>query len=152
SSALTDAGEHRHAAVIAGDPGDQLLNEYRHAHPGAAAQDDISALNLRCQQIDDFNPRLQHLGAVLKLIDPRLATMNDPVFLGVELLAFVKVQALAHRVEHAAERLIADGNLNGFTGVDDFAAAHDTVGGTQADRSHETIAEVLGNFQRQGFF
>src|SRR5699024_1509738 len=54
--------------------------------------------------------------------------------------------------EHAAERLIANGNLNRLPCVHDFAAAHDTIGRTQADCTHEAIAEVLSNFQRQGFF
>src|SRR5699024_12062588 len=140
SGALTDAGGQRTTTVITGDPGDHFLNEYRLADAGADEQTDLAALNIRCQQIDDLNARLEHLGLGFKLIERGRASMNAPVFLGVELLAFIKVQALTHRVEHAAERLIANGNLNRLPCVHDFAAAHDTV------RSEEHTSELQSRF------
>ena len=47
TGALADAGEHRHATVVCGDPVDHLLDEHGLADAGAAEQADLAALHVR---------------------------------------------------------------------------------------------------------
>src|SRR5699024_3862318 len=123
-----------------GDTGDHLLNQHRLTDSGTAEQPDFASLYVGSQKIDDLNPGLEHLGFRFELVEGRRIAVNPPVLLSRELFALVEVQALAHRIEYAAQRFIADRNLNGFAGVDDFAAAYDTVGRTQANGTHQPVA------------
>ena len=60
TGALPDPGEHRHTAVLVGDPADHLLDENRLAHPGAAEKADLPTLHVRLEQVDDLDARLEH--------------------------------------------------------------------------------------------
>src|SRR3546814_13665748 len=53
--ALTDAGEHRGAAVALGDIVDQFLDQHGLADAGAAEQADLAALGVGREQIDDLD-------------------------------------------------------------------------------------------------
>ena len=61
AGALAHAGEHRQAAVLLGDVVDQLLDQHRLAHAGAAEQADLAALHVRGQQIDHLDAGLEDL-------------------------------------------------------------------------------------------
>ena len=60
--ALAHAGEHRQAAVLRGDVVDQLLDQHRLAHAGAAEEADLAALHVRREQVDDLDAGLEDLG------------------------------------------------------------------------------------------
>ena len=55
AGALAHAGEHRVAAMRLGDVVDELLDEHRLAHAGAAEQADLAALGVGRQQVDDLD-------------------------------------------------------------------------------------------------
>ena len=57
---LADAGEHRVAAVGAGDAGDQLGEDHRLAQAGPAEQAGLAAADERRQQVDHLDARLEH--------------------------------------------------------------------------------------------
>ena len=61
AGALAHAGEHRQAAVLLRDVVDQLLDQHRLAHAGAAEQADLAALDVRGQQIDHLDAGLEDL-------------------------------------------------------------------------------------------
>ncbi len=67
TGALAHAGEHRHAAVVLGDPADHLGDEHGLAHAGAAEQADLAAGQVGRQQVDDLDAGLEHLLAGLEL-------------------------------------------------------------------------------------
>src|SRR3712207_8381764 len=52
---LTDAGEHRHTAVVLRDARDHLLDQHGLADAGAAEQADLPAQDVRCEQVDDLD-------------------------------------------------------------------------------------------------
>ncbi len=58
---LADAGKDRVAAVVLGDVVDQLHDDDRLAHTGAAKQADLAALQKGLDQIDDLDAGLEHL-------------------------------------------------------------------------------------------
>src|SRR3546814_6621177 len=60
--ALSDAGEHRIAAVGLGDVVDELLDQHRLANASAAEQTDLAAARVGRQQLDDLDDGDQHLG------------------------------------------------------------------------------------------
>ena len=57
------------------------------------------------------------------------------------------VHRLADDVEHAAERLAADGHGDGAAEVDGLHAAHHAFGGLHGDAAHAAFAELLLDFQ-----
>ena len=59
---FADAGEHRVAAVAAGDAGDQLGEDDRLAQAGPAEQSRLAAADERRQQVDDLDARLEQFG------------------------------------------------------------------------------------------
>src|SRR5580700_5765418 len=61
AGALADTGENRHAAVLRGKVADQLLNDYGLTDARTAEQPDLSAAQVRLQQVDDFDSSLEHL-------------------------------------------------------------------------------------------
>ena len=54
-----DAGEHRVAAVAAGDTSDQLGQNHRLAETGTAEQSRLTTANKRRQQVDNLDPGLK---------------------------------------------------------------------------------------------
>ncbi len=60
--ALAHAAERRQAAVLLGEVVDQLLDDDRLAHAGAAEQADLAAARVGREQVDDLDPGLEHLG------------------------------------------------------------------------------------------
>ena len=61
AGALADAGEHGIATVLLGDVADELLDDDRLAHAGAAEDADLAALGKRSDQVDDLEAGLEDL-------------------------------------------------------------------------------------------
>ena len=101
--ALADAGEHRDAAVLHGDVVDQLLDDDGLADAGAAEQADLAAAQVRLEQVDDLDPRLEHLQLGGLVLERRRVAVNRPVLLGED-RPVRKVDRLAEHVHDAAER------------------------------------------------
>ena len=76
---LADAGEHRVAAVLAGDAGDQLREDDRLAEAGAAEQAGLAAADQRRQQVDDLDAGLEQLGLGRQLGERRRLAVDGPV-------------------------------------------------------------------------
>ena len=68
TGALAHAGEHGHAAVLLGNVVDQLHDQHRLAHAGAAEQADLAALGIGGDQVDDLDAGFQDLGGGLLLL------------------------------------------------------------------------------------
>ena len=59
------------------------------------------------------------------------------------------VHRLADDVHDAAERAVADRNLDRRAGVGHGLAAHETFGRVHRDAAHRDLAEMLGDFEHQ---
>eukprot|EP00053_Salpingoeca_punica_P005891 m.57224 g.57224 ORF g.57224 m.57224 type:complete len:538 (-) comp13441_c0_seq1:14-1627(-) len=145
AGALADAGKHGEATVALGDVVDQLHDEHRLADTGAAKEANLAALGVRGQQVDDLNARDEqlllhaHLGKLGRLlVDGALRRRVDRAAL---------VNGLANDVHNAAQRLLADGDLNGEAGVADTLTTHETLSAVHGNGTHGVLAEVLGDLQ-----
>ena len=76
--ALADAGEHRHAAVLAGEVRDQLLDQHRLADAGAAEEADLAAAHVRGDQVDDLDARLEDLDLRREVLEVRRVAVDRP--------------------------------------------------------------------------
>ena len=106
AGAFADAAEHRHAAVLERDVVDQLLDDDGLADAGAAEQADLAALEVRLDQVDDLDARLEHLQLGGLLRQRRRGAVNRPALLRVDRLVR-EVHRAAEDVQHAAERFRA---------------------------------------------
>ncbi len=128
--------------MLLGEVVDELLDEHRLADARAAEQADLAALCVGGEQVDDLDPRLEHLGGRAEILRSRGVLVDSAPFhtLG-QRSAFV--DGLAEQVEDAPERDLADGDHDRPTRVDHLGAAGESVGRVHRDSAHAVIAEVL---------
>ena len=105
AGALAHAGEHRQAAVLLGDVVDQLLDEHRLPHAGAAEQADLAALHVGGEEVDDLDAGLEQLLGRVELVERRGVAVDGPALAGRHVGALV--DRLAQHVEDPAQRAIA---------------------------------------------
>jgi peptide chain release factor 1 len=134
--------------VVARDAGDHLLDQHGLAHTRAAEQADLAALDVRREQVDDLDAGSEHLGPRLELVQRRGVAVDRPPLLDVQRREG-HVERLTQSVEHVALGDVADRYLDGRAGVDHLGAAHHAIGGLHRDGTHDVVADVLLNFQRQ---
>ena len=142
---LADAGKHRHAAVLDGDVVNQLLNDDGLADTGAAEQADLAALEVRLEQVDDLDARLEHLELGRLALEVRRLAVDGPALCALDRLVG-EVDRLAEDVEHAAERHWSHRHGDRRAGVDGFHPALHAVGRLHRDGPHAPLAEVLLDF------
>ena len=78
AGALAHAGEHREAAVLLGDVVDELLDEHRLAHAGAAEEADLAALHVGREEVDDLDAGLEDLLGRVELVERRGVAVDRP--------------------------------------------------------------------------
>ena len=147
--ALADAREDRDAAVLLGDVVDQLLDQHRLADAGAAEEADLAAADVRRDQVDDLDARLEDLdlrGRARRTPAGRGGSASARASAGGAVLA---VDGLAEDVQDAAERDLADRHRDRRAGVDDVDPAGEAVGRVHRDRAHPVVAEVLLHLRDQ---
>jgi hypothetical protein len=139
---LADTGEDRHATVLHRDVVNELLDDDGLADAGAAEQPDLAAADVRLEQVDDLDPRLEHLQLRRLLLERRRLAVDRPA-LGRLDRAIREVHGLAEHVHHAAERRGADRHRDRRAGVDRLHAALHAVSRLHRDSPHAVLAEVL---------
>ena len=127
--------------MLLGDVVDQLHDEHGLADARAAEQADLAALDVGGDQVDDLDAGLEHLGGAGLLVIGRRVAVDAPFFAGDGLR--LVIDRAAEQVEHAAERLRTDGNLDARAGVERLDAAHHAVGRAHGDAAHRVVAELL---------
>ena len=149
TGALADTGEHRHAAVVLRHATDHLGDEHRLAHPGAAEQPDLAALQVGREQVDDLDAGLEHLGDRLERVEGGGVAVDVPA-LEIVGVAGLGVEGFAPGVPHVTEHLRTDRDADAAAGVAHRGAAAQAVGGLQAHGTHATVAELLGDLGEHG--
>lgn len=145
ASSLSHAGKDGDAGCFNRDVSDELLNQNCFAQSRTAEESDLSTLVKGDHQVDDFQTGLQDLDLGRLLIElGGLAVDGHLANARAQRLAVI--DGLAEKVEHTAEGLFADGNLNGGSGIDRVHAADESVGGGEGDRSDDVVSQVLGDF------
>ena len=142
AGALAHAGEDRYAAVLQGDIVDQLHDDDSLADTSAAEQPDLPAAQIRLEEIDDLDSRLEHLQLGRLVLERRGRAMDRPALRGGD-RAIRKVHRFAEDVHDPAERRGPDRHRDRRAGVDHRHAAAHAVGGLHRDRPHAVLPEVL---------
>ena len=145
--ALADAGEDRHARVLLGDVVDQLLDQHRLPHAGAAEEADLPALDVRRDQVDHLDPGLEDLHRRRELAERRRVTVDRHALHTLE--RGQVVDRLAEHVPDPAEGLLADRDRDRPARVHDVEPAREPVRRVHRNRAHAIVAEVLLHLRDQ---
>ena len=141
AATLADAGEDRDAGMLLGDVPDQLLDDDRLAHAGAAEDADLAALLERADQVDDLEAGLEDLDLGRLLVEGRGAPVDREVDVGDD--RALAVDRVAQDVEDATEGRLADRDGDRGTGVDRVDAAGQAVRRGHGHGPDPVVAEVL---------
>ena len=142
---LADAGEDREAAVTHGDVVDELHDEHRLADAGAAEEAGLAALGVGLEEVDDLDPRLEHLGARGEVHQGRSRPVNGHGLLGIHRPHLV--DGLADDVQDAPQDLAADGRRDRLARVGGRHAAHQPFRRFHGNGADRVLAEVLGDLE-----
>ena len=145
TGALAHAGEHRHAAVLGGDPVDHLLDEHGLAHAGAAEQADLAAGQVRGEQVDDLDAGREHLGLGLERVERRRLAVDVPPLGDAVEDSLPAVERLADDVPDVAQGDVAHRHADAAAGVAHRGAPGEAVGRLERDDPHPAVADLLGH-------
>jgi hypothetical protein len=141
ASAFAHAGEHRVAAVVHGDVVDELLDHDGLADAGAAEEPRLAALRVRLEQVDDLDPRLEHLDRGRLLVVGRRIAVDGPALLGLDRPEAVDL--VADHVEDAPQGLPAHRDRDRPALIERLHAADHSVRRLHRDAPHHVLAELL---------
>src|SRR4051794_7084430 len=127
--------------MLLGDVADQLLDDDRLAHAGAAKDADLTALGKGRDQVDNLQAGFEHLRRRRQVFELRRGTVDRVIGLGLDRLLLV--DRLAQDVEHAAERRGSNGNADRRARVDGLCATRQSVGRGHGNGAHPVVAEML---------
>ena len=138
---FTDTGKDREAVVFLGDVVDQLHDEHRLAHAGAAEQTDLAALDVGFQQVDHLDARREHLLRGGQFVELRRLAVDRSLVRTVQRPH--AVDPLARDVEQAALDLVADGHRDRTPAGRHLHVTLQSVGRVHCDGPHGVLADVL---------
>jgi hypothetical protein len=124
---------------------DQLHNNNRFAHAGAAEHADFTTLDEGHQEVDNFNTGFQLFRFGGLIHQGRGRAVN-----GISHITHNRsfaVNGFSQNVDEAPQGGPANRSADGSPGVHCFHAADQTVRGTHGHRADRVVAQVLGNFQ-----
>ena len=131
--------------MLLGNVIDELHDDDRLAHAGAAEQADFAALEKRLDEVDDLDTGLKHLGARRLLVEGGSRTVNRHLNFGRNRTKLV--DRFTDHVHHPAERPATHGHHDWAAQVDRLHAAHHAFGRLHGHAAHAAFAEVLLHFQ-----
>ncbi len=144
---LTDTREHGVTAVRLRDVVDELLNENRLAHAGAAEEADLAAARIGREQVDDLDARDEHFGFRRLFDEGRRFLVDFAGRIGLDRTGFV--HRLANDVDDAAERSFANRHGDRAARILHFLAANETFRRIHRDGTDGVLAEVLRDFENE---
>ena len=125
------------------DVADEFLNENGLADARAAEEADLSALGVRCDEVDDLNACLENLGYRLLVLEARCLAVDWAALGGFH--GATLVDGVSRDIEHATKGLLSDGDGDGASGVDRVDVAREAVGRGKRDAPDDAVAEVKEN-------
>jgi hypothetical protein len=143
AGSFADPGKDGVAAVLAGDPGDHLLDDHGLAQTRPAEQPGLAPADEGGQQVDDLDAGDQRFGLGDQIGEVgRFVVDRSPIVGGDRSQS---VDGLAEQVEDSTEDSHADRYGHRGAGVADFHAAFQPVGAAQGHRPDSTAAQVTGH-------
>ena len=132
--------------MLLGDAVDHLLDDHGLAHAGTAEKADLATLDIGLQEVDDLDPRLEHLRPGFELVECRRIAVDLPVVR--DTLDRIGVERLAEDVEDVAKDRVADGDRDATPQVAHRGATDEPVGLLHADAAHPAVTDLLGHLGR----
>ena len=142
---LADACEYGIAAVFVSDVTDELLDKDGLTYTGTAEETDLTTLNIRAEQVDDFDTGFEDFLFRALFCEAWCFAVDGPAFFSCNWASFV--DRLTGDVEEAAESGVADWHGDWATGVFNGEPAHEPVGGAHSDGTNDVAAEMFGDFE-----
>ncbi len=139
--ALPHAREDGDTSMLLGDVADQLLDDDRLAHAGAAEDADLAALLERADQVDDLEARLEDLDFRDLLVEGGRRPVDREDVAPVD--RPFPIDGVAQDVEHATEGHLADRDRDRAARVQDGDAAGQAVGRGHGHGPHPVVPQVL---------
>ena len=127
--------------MLGGDVMDQFHDDDSLADSGSSEEADFASAKIRLEQINDLDPRLEHLelGALLDVLGRRAMDGHSLFRLDGPLI----VHRLAEDVHHSAKGFLPDRHRNRSTGVENLHPSHHTVGGLHGHRADAVLPQML---------
>src|SRR5262249_15221328 len=141
---LADACKHRDTAVLGRDVVDQFLNDDGLSDARAAEQSDLSAFQVRLDEIDDFDSGLEHFEVRVLIDESRRRFVDRILALIFDWAQFI--DGLTDHINDASESLFADWNRNRATGILRRHTTNHSVRRLKRDRANAPLAKVLLHF------
>ena len=126
---------------------DQLLDQHALAHAGSAEQPDLTAADIRTEQVDDLDAGLQDLRAWIQL-DKRWRIPVDGQCRRIIERAFA-IYRLAQHIEHPAQHLLADGHMDHAAVAGGLRPALHALARAQRDAAHPFAVGMGKHFRTQ---
>jgi hypothetical protein len=133
--------------VLGGDVVDELGDQHRLAHAGAAEEADLGAFAEGDQQVDHLDAGLEDVDVGGLVSHGWCGTMDREslAFLG----GVLAVYGVADNIEHPAQGRFPDRNRDRGAGVDDLGPAHQSFGRLHRDRPRHVVAKVVFDLEDQ---
>ena len=124
---------------------DQLLNQHSLTDTGTTEKTNLSTTSVGGKEIDDLDTGLEDLSG-RGLLDERRGVVVD----GEDLVALDRttlINGLTNDVHDTTERALADGNLDGSTGIDDLLSTNETLSTVHGNGTDRVLAKVSGDLE-----
>ena len=141
--ALPHAGKNRVSAVLGGNIVDQLLDQHRFAHAGAAKQADLAAPGIGGQQVDDLDPCLKQVHHRALVGKAGGLAVDGPVLLGG--YCSLAVDGIPQHIEHPAQHALPHRDGDGPAPGLHLHAPADPLAGGEHEAADGVPADVLGH-------
>ena len=128
--------------MLAREVVDQLLDQHRLAHAGAAEQPDLAALDVGSDQVDALEAGLEDLDLRREVPEGRRVAVDRPA-LGIVGECRAAVDRLPDHVPETPERRVPDRHRDRRLGVDDVDPAREPVRRVHRNRAHAIVSQVL---------
>mmetsp|Transcript_56200 Transcript_56200/g.99315 ORF Transcript_56200/g.99315 Transcript_56200/m.99315 type:complete len:236 (-) Transcript_56200:2-709(-) len=145
--ALADASEHGVTTVSFGNIVDQLHNHDGLADTGTAEQTDLATFRVRLNKINNLDASREHL-LLSRLLGEDWGLLVDGIIL-LRVNRATLIDGFANDVHDAAKRALANWNRDRLAHVNNFLAAHQTLGRVHRNRADSALSEMLSDFKNE---
>ena len=135
--------------MLGGNISNQLLNQNGFSNTGTAEQTNLTALCIRCQQVNDLNAGFQNFYGRFLIPEGRSAPVNRPLF-----LCFYRaclVDRIAQNVKHSAQCCGSNRYLNAGSGRSDLHVLAKSLCRRKTDAANNFISHMLRHFHHALF-
>ena len=95
--------------------GRDIMNQFHNkdgfTYAGTAEEADFTTLCIRCDKVDDFNPRFQNFRFRRQVVELRRRTMNRPIIISFHFFIYL-INRFAEDIKNTPQHAFTDRNAN----------------------------------------